>query len=298
MSAMRRIAEVMGPLVLGEVSAEDRWERLLSACDRAVRDAAIEGRVRLLEDRPPTHADLRRLWEERVRLPARLAAAWLGGGDPWAALDSVPGPRPEWLAERKAELAGEWGCLRRHSGARQETLLDPPGPSAESLRIPAAFRLASLADFQAGPTRAVGLAELLGIEEAGPSVSIVGAAGRGKSHLAAALALRWGALWIDASDLVRAGRGGPDPDGARHLSVARQHPRIVLDDIGAIPRGGNAAVVVLKILRSRDNWGLQTIATSDIEPAEIGEQLDRSLGSRLEGYAQVRVSGPDRRKRT
>ncbi len=129
-------------------------------------------------------------------------------------------------------------------------------------------------------------------------VYIHGATGSGKTHLATALLrLAWvvhgNALWSDAAEVVETFKKDIEarrPAGHRYAIVTL----LLLDDLGSERLTDFSADRLNYVLRHRYNWQLPTIVTSNLRPAELGEQ-DGRLASRLCSDVTVKLTGDDQR---
>lgn len=165
--------------------------------------------------------------------------------------------------------------------------------------VPPRFRDARLADFPGE------LQESLQrwIEAPGDGLFLSGAPGTGKSHLAAALLLRWRqsgrpGLWRAAAEFYRLLRETYREGGTAESSILQEHVEaglLVLDDVGATGLSDHERRATLELLDARLNALRPTIVTSNLTVAEIGERMDDRLGSRLASLRAFALRGRDRR---
>lgn len=158
----------------------------------------------------------------------------------------------------------------------------------------------------------------------GPGYCILGASGRGKTHLAVAILKAWietkraariigerwtpngpqprhevSALFITAPDLLLTIRntigtfGGNVAEHVRHYSRVRG---LILDDLGAEKTTDWSGECLYGILSARINELLPTIVTSNLSLTEI-QAGDPRLASRLAGLEVITLAGQDRRLR-
>lgn len=188
-------------------------------------------------------------------------------------------------------------------GARPEAMGETLAERIERLEIPPLFRCAVVQDFGDQDFEG-GIAPHLVRHRAGADLSprsllIHGKNGRGKTHLAAALAILWGARWCSAplfAVRVRATFSSNRTD--TELDVLRRYidPRcLVLDDITSINASDHARSTLLALLDQRIGYMRPTIVTC-YQKIETVEKLDPSIASRLSGFEKVGLIGEDRRK--
>jgi DNA replication protein DnaC len=134
-------------------------------------------------------------------------------------------------------------------------------------------------------TEAVSIAERFAAHPEGWLI-ITGAHGRGKTHLAAAIANRSidrgePALFLTVADLLDALRAGYDEEAEnnyeRVLEQVRRAPLLILDDLGGYSETAWAREKFLQVISHRFNALLPTVFTS-VEPPEESEAR---LASRL-----------------
>jgi hypothetical protein len=198
---------------------------------------------------------------------------------------------------------------------KEEELYEPPNRSPQSLAIPKPFYGARLEHFEpnefrltADVPRADGdysamegeFAKYCRADHCPRRLYVNGLNGRGKSYLAAAVAMIWGCHWRSwpqiATDLTSTfGRQSERSQAGiiRHLTTA---PGLVIDDAF---RGGNKDWVLDALLLVLENaWeaGKPIIVTSHLKLSEV-HHIDSHLASRLLSFAQVLMLGEDRRGR-
>jgi hypothetical protein len=191
---------------------------------------------------------------------------------------------------------------------QEEEPYEPPKYSPQSLGIPKPFYGARLEHFEPGELRSTGpehidpsaFARWIQSDDFQRSLYLYGLNGRGKSYLAAAVAMTWGCHWRSwpqiATDLTSTfGRQSERSQAGiiRHLTTA---PGLVIDDAF---RGGNKDWVLDALLLVLENaWeaGKPIIVTSHLKLSEV-HHIDSHLASRLLSFAQVLMLGEDRRGR-
>jgi hypothetical protein len=177
----------------------------------------------------------------------------------------------------------------------------PEGEVAGKLGIPPAYQEAEIADFAPGEVKIFGD----GFEPAdldpehlvceGPtSLLIQGANGSGKSHLAAAIAKRWGARWSSMIRiLLRVRRSfkivNPGAGDKSEMAIIAEYAgveRLVIDDITAMSTTDFGLSTTLAILTERIDYQRPTIVTSFMKLDDL-EKLDSSIASRLGGFVPL-----------
>ena len=73
-------------------------------------------------------------------------------------------------------------------------------------------------------------------------------------------------------------------------------PFLVLDDLGSEKTTEYAVTTLYLIIDNRYSWIKNTIITTNLTAAEIGEKLSERIASRLNSYQLVRIDLPDYRK--
>jgi DNA replication protein DnaC len=136
----------------------------------------------------------------------------------------------------------------------------------------------------------------------GDGLLITGPAGTGKTHLAAAIVrmlMEQGhrAVFRRSAEFYAALRetyGG----GITERSVVRpllEAPHLVFDDLGAGSLSDHERRFTLEVLDRRMNALLPTVLTTNWLLPEIAERIDDRVASRLAGFLNFQLSGPDRR---
>ncbi len=127
---------------------------------------------------------------------------------------------------------------------------------------------------------------------------IAGLNGRGKTHLACALALKWRAKFVRAPDyvgLIRSSWNRSEGETEREILERYSDYRVlVLDDLTAGRSTENYWSILLSLLDRRIGEGRKTIVTC----CELGEEVaerNGSVGSRVRGFEMVFLVGVDRR---
>lgn len=180
----------------------------------------------------------------------------------------------------------------------------PPGEIAAKLGIPPAYAEAELGDFDRDEVLVFGENTMTPISDAGgleklvaegpESLLVQGANGSGKSHLAAAIAKRWGARWCTMIKiLLRVRRSfhiiNPASGDKSELGIIEEFsavPRLVIDDITAMNTTDFGLSTALAILSERIDQKLPTIVTSFMRLDDL-EKKDSSIASRLGGFVPL-----------
>lgn len=131
-------------------------------------------------------------------------------------------------------------------------------------------------------------------------VFITGQAGRGKSTLAYALASEWGLAFIGkhSGEIMESIKATYDDGGHATEHEMRRYERcglLLIDDFGATQQTGHNLAAILQIISAREESGLPTIVTSNLNLKQISQQMDSRFASRFLGYRIVTLDGPDRR---
>lgn len=150
----------------------------------------------------------------------------------------------------------------------------------------------------------------------GEGLLLLGATGRGKTHLAYGLIRSYLAAWAQFHQshgivagslpelLAKARPGAPrgvveyvnDPP-AEPIDVYREAPLLFIDDLGAEKPSEWTTEVLYRIIDHRYNYMLPTIVASNLPPAELAGVIGDRLASRLtEMCRTVIIKGDDRRR--
>lgn len=144
--------------------------------------------------------------------------------------------------------------------------------------------------------------------ESGASVILTGKAGRGKTHLACAIAQRavmngYDALFVSASRLIEAAsREIARGRGRAYLLRYLRTPLLVLDDVGYALHHPNAASILYQIVSERHQLARSMIVTASKPPERWAELLgsddaaDAILDRLLENGVHVELGGPSMRR--
>lgn len=126
---------------------------------------------------------------------------------------------------------------------------------------------------------------------------IHGLNGRGKTHLAAALAKNWNAKWLRASRYLAELRSTyNNHTDQTELSLLEKYtnPKIlVLDDLTSPGQTNHAASALLDLLSERIEQVKITIVTCYQDKSQVGD-FDPSIAARLGGFERVELVGEDR----
>jgi DNA replication protein DnaC len=162
------------------------------------------------------------------------------------------------------------------------------------LGIPPALHLSSLEDFV--PEDFDGAAHFTDPE----SLLLYGLPGRGKTHLAAALARAWRARWCDVAWLICEVRSSFGARADRsELEILRDYaeaPVLVLDDILSVAPTDYAMATIQALLTRRISYERPTIVTLNVSGDQV-EGLSPSIASRLASFRRIHLVGEDRRRR-
>jgi Cdc6-like AAA superfamily ATPase len=171
--------------------------------------------------------------------------------------------------------------------------------------IPAKYRAATLADFNAPNIEAVG--DWIGHGQGlghGQShgLFLYGPTGVGKTHLAMAICRRLiesgqEVLVRSATDFYREVRNSFNEERSES-SVMREYASarwLLLDDIGSGNLGDFERRYLLDLLDHRASANLRTIVTSNLSAEDFAERLDERIGSRLHEFTTLLCKGADRR---
>ncbi len=134
------------------------------------------------------------------------------------------------------------------------------------------------------------------------SLYLQGKAGRGKSHLAFAIAFRWivsgigDVVWWSVPELLAQLRREFDDKRADTIADLQGFPGLLfLDDLGTENSTEYTVQELYRVLYMREAEELKTIVTSPYSLAEIGSKLSPWIMSRLAGGDIIKLKGPDRR---
>lgn len=142
--------------------------------------------------------------------------------------------------------------------------------------------------------------------ETGPSLLLLGATGRGKTHQAygalRALSVS-GALcawqFATAADVYAALRPRPKVDSEEEFLRFARASVLVLDDLGAAKPSEWTEEVNYRLINHRYEHELPTLFTSNVAPAELAPVLgDRVISRLAEMATRVVLTGPDRRRKS
>ena len=165
--------------------------------------------------------------------------------------------------------------------------------------VPRRYRDASFDNFKtATPLQAKALAVMR--SRSGDGVLMVGPAGCGKTHLAAAAISCGpaGGMFVGATELLDDMRRGFEGGGRGLFERALTAPLLALDDLGQESATDWVRDRLYTLANSRWNDLLPVIVTSNFGPDELGGRIGTGTASRIVGLCRyrLRVSGADGRK--
>lgn len=171
--------------------------------------------------------------------------------------------------------------------------------------IPARFRDKTLEDYDGtiSPSTAKALAAARRME-AGEikSLVLIGAAGVGKTHLAAGVMRRLGGEWQNVAELIVGMRADMDrvADDRQYQwrpnELRRERRLVVLDDLGREKISDWTGETIYSLVNARYEAMLPTLVTSNLTPEQLVANGYWPAISRLaEDGVLVRVEAPDRR---
>lgn len=174
--------------------------------------------------------------------------------------------------------------------------VQPPGPEARAthLGVPKLYFAAKVSDFDSKDFSGKQAPDV----ESPRHLLITGKNGAGKSHLACALALKWGAYRVRASRIcTRARSVFGKSSGTTESEVIADYtdpPILVIDDLTAVNATPHAVGTLLDILDTRVEAVKPTIVTCYQGSKEV-MKLDPSIADRLRGFERVHLVGESRR---
>jgi DNA replication protein DnaC len=137
-------------------------------------------------------------------------------------------------------------------------------------------------------------------ESAGGHLLIYGAAGRGKTWLAAAAV--WNMLerrdvqWVSVPTLISwALAEDKSPERRAAMRAVGGDGALVLDDLGKEKPSEWARQLLFSAIDRRIQAGRPLLITSNYDPDELAARMGESIGSRLAAFVQVEMLGEDRR---
>lgn len=165
-------------------------------------------------------------------------------------------------------------------------------------RLPKRYQKASLLDFP----EHVREFTMGWLSRPADGLMITGQAGRGKTHLAAALTrtlvlIRQEALFYRASEFYHQLRDAyrDETDDDLVISKTLGYRFLFFDDLGSGSLSDHERRSTLELLDRRLNEELPTCITTNWSLAQIAERMDERIASRLESFLQLELEGPDRR---
>lgn len=198
---------------------------------------------------------------------------------------------------QKCEDTG-YVIIERERGRRSAVECECLPDKRVQSRLPKRYHNASLLDFS--PT--IRDFTMNWLSKPADGLLIMGQAGRGKTHLAAALTrtlvlIHQEALFYRAAEFYRSIRQAYRDDTDDDLVIQRtlKYHFLFFDDLGAGSLSDHERRTTLELLDRRLNDNLATCVTTNWGMAEISERMDQRIASRLESFLQLQLDGPDRR---
>jgi DNA replication protein DnaC len=160
------------------------------------------------------------------------------------------------------------------------------------------YRKASMADLK--PAVANTICEW--VRSGKPGLFIHGPAGTGKTYMAAAvtrslLMIYQDAKLVEMAEIYRRVRSSFNSDVPEDAIISEylEIPWLTLDDFGAGALSDFERRYAAELLNGRINRGRPTIVTSNLELDEIRDKMDERISSRLLLFADIKLTGRDRR---
>lgn len=206
--------------------------------------------------------------------------------------NDIPNPEPS-----KCEVCHDVGFVSVSSGKGMIECKCAVERRVEA-RLPSRYRRASLLDVPEPLANSV----MDWFASPGDGLFIIGQAGRGKTHLAAAIVrtlvmISHEALFLRAADFyseLRESYQSNVPERAIYAKYAK-YRFLVLDDLGSGGLSDFQRYSTTEFLDQRINKQFPTIITSNWGLEEIAQKMDERIASRISGFACIGIEGPDRR---
>lgn len=223
--------------------------------------------------------------------------------------DVEPGEGPVRLDAKAAAMASRWPTVTEPE--RQQRQQDPEAVARARATLARRQVPERFVDAEVGDAPAE-LAERLNAwvrQPVRPNLVLVGSAGRGKSHLAAAAVMAAYRLhgeaaafrWTTVAALMERSRPEGDDDGGPSLSMLRQIGVAVLDDLGAERASDWTAERLALLIDQRWSAGKPLVVTSNLglgPDGALAQHVGERAYSRLvgDGALVLTLAGIDRRR--
>ena len=193
-------------------------------------------------------------------------------------------------------LCDECGETRRHADEAEQRLV-----MIAERNVPRRYARSTFDNFICGtPTQERALDAMRC--DASSGVYLIGRAGCGKTHLAAAAVLSgpYGSLFVATTDMLDDIRAGFDGDGQGLMARARTAPLLALDDLGTESVTDWVRDRLYTLLNERWNRCLPLIVTTNCTPKVIAERIGDGAASRIAGLCarRIEIKGADMRRQT
>ena len=198
-------------------------------------------------------------------------------------------------AERELKVKAEEDSLREYK-------FNNPEPSLHAFNVPRKYVNCSLDTFRGNDKLVEGCREYRG-----GGVVLYGNTGCGKTHIAVSLMRETVKTsdkkqWFETVPdlLLRIRSSFRDKASETEEEIVDRYatvPLLVLDDLGSEKATEFAITTLYIILDRRDREMLDTVITTNLSLAEIGEKLSARIASRLSGMTNIKINMPDNRKK-
>jgi DNA replication protein DnaC len=187
------------------------------------------------------------------------------------------------------------GCAAKRHAAEEAQVKDL---ALEACNIPPRYRRLGFDAFTPSTPSQERALELCR-DHAAEGVFMYGAAGCGKTHLAAAAvaAAAEGSLFVGSAELVDDLKAGFDGGGRSLFERACRVPLLAIDDLGVERMTDFVGERLYTLLNECWNRGAGLLVTTNCSPSDIADRIGPGAASRVVGLCTHRlaVDGPDRR---